>query len=338
MNSTAFALKLPTIAPATKVLPGTDPYAAFRNVSTLKGKNILSITDLTAEELALILEYASELKAHKHDRQQLSLAFCRSVAMLFEKPSLRTRVAFEVSMNQIGGNALYLEGKLGIRESLKDVAGNLSRFVDAIVARTFEHSTLATLASHASIPVINALSDLEHPCQAMADLLTIQEHKGKIAGLKIAYVGDCNNVANSLMLAAAKLGANVALACPASFCPNDDIVASAAQAASASGSHIQLMHDPLVAVSGADVVYTDTWVSMGQEEETAARQLAFEPYQVNATILNSAHSDAIVMHCLPAHRGQEITDEVIDGHQSVVLDQAENRLHTQKALLALVLN
>jgi ornithine carbamoyltransferase len=319
------------------VLSVAGPYATIASQTCLRGKDILGIEQLTAQEIQLILTTAANLKSTLKDPHQKSIAAGQAMAMLFEKPSLRTRVTFELGMTQLGGSAINLEGKLGVRESVKDMAANLQRWVDVIMARVFSHQTLLELAANADVPIINGLSDLEHPCQALADLLTIQEHKGKIAGLTIAYVGDCNNVANSLMLGALKLGANFVIACPPSFPPNDQIISAAAGASSHSGARMRLMHDPLEAMAHADVVYTDTWVSMGQEEETATRELIFSPYQVNSTILSLAKSDAIVMHCLPAHRGSEITDEVIDGHQSVVLDQAENRLHAQKALLSLVL-
>jgi ornithine carbamoyltransferase len=314
-----------------------NPYAAFVSEPSLRGKDVIGIQQLSAQEIALILQCASVLKKNIKDGQQKQIAPGQSLAMLFEKPSLRTRVTFELGMTQLGGSAINLEGKLGVRESVKDMAMNLERWVDVIMARTFDHATIIELAENAKIPVINGLSDLEHPCQALADLLTIQEHKGKLAGLTIAYVGDPNNVSNSLMLGAAKMGAHFVMACPQSFPPNDDITCAAAQAAAQSGARIRIMHDPVEAVSFADVVYTDTWVSMGQEAESAMRQQVFKPYQVNSTILSYAKPDAIVMHCLPAHRGAEITNDVIDGPQSVVLDQAENRLHAQKAILTLIL-
>ncbi len=314
-----------------------SPYEQFTSNPALRGRDITTIEALSPEEIKLILDCAKALKLKPKDPAQKKIAQGKTLAMLFEKPSLRTRITFEVGMNQLGGSALFVEGKLGIREAICDVASNLDRWVDVIMARTFSHETVLEICKHAKIPVINGLSDLEHPCQTLADLLTIEEHKGSFKGLHIAYVGDANNVANSLMIGALKMGAHFTLACPAAFAPNDDIVAAAAKAASESGAKLKIVHDPIEAVQHADVVYTDTWVSMGQEDEAEIRKQAFAPFQVNSTIVSYAKSDAIVMHCLPAHRGAEITDEQLDGPQSVVLDQAENRLHAQKGLLTLIL-
>jgi ornithine carbamoyltransferase len=314
-----------------------ETYARFTSNHSLRGKDITAIENLSAEDIQLILDCASALKLNPKDPAQKQIAEGKTMAMLFEKPSLRTRITFEVGMNQLGGTALFLEGKLGIREAICDVARNLERWVDVIMARTFEHKTIEQLCEHADIPVINGLSDWEHPCQALADLLTIKEHKGGLNKLNIAYVGDANNVANSLMLAALKMGANFTIGCPSAFAPKDDIIYAAVAASKESGAQLKIVHDPLVAVQYADVVYTDTWVSMGQEDEEEARKLAFSAFQVNSTIMSGAKEDAIIMHCLPAHRGYEITDQELDGPQSVVLDQAENRLHAQKGLLALVL-
>jgi ornithine carbamoyltransferase len=314
-----------------------SPYAEFTTHTSLRGQDIKTIDEMTAEQIALVLSCATALKANPKDPAQKQIAEGKTMAMLFEKPSLRTRITFEVGMTQLGGTALFLEGKLGVREAICDVARNLDRWVDVIMARTFSHDTIEELCTYAAIPVVNGLSNLEHPCQALADLLTIQEHKGKLKGLNITYVGDANNVANSLMLAALKMGANFTIACPAAFAPSDDIICAAARAAKDSGAKVRIMHDPVAAVQHADVVYTDTWVSMGQEAETESRKLAFAAFQVNSTIVSYAKADAIVMHCLPAHRGCEITDEQLDGPQSVVLDQAENRLHAQKGLLTLIL-
>jgi ornithine carbamoyltransferase len=261
--------------------------------------------------------------------------------MLFQKPSLRTRVSFEVGMLQLGGRAIYLspsEVQMGERESIADVARVLSRYVDAVMARVFRHADIAELAEFASVPVINGLSDLSHPCQALADFLTILEKKGRLEGLTVAFVGDGdNNVAHSLLLAAAKIGVNFHVASPQDYAPSEQYLALAQASAEASVSRVRLFRDPAEAVKGADVVYTDVWTSMGQEAESQKRLAAFHGFQVNAELMAQAKDEAIVMHDLPAHRGEEIADEVIDGPQSVVFDQAENRLHAQKAVLYLLL-
>lgn len=256
--------------------------------------------------------------------------------MIFEKPSLRTRATFAIGMQQLGGQVVDLAAEhlqMGVRETVPDVAHNLERWVDVIMARVFNHATLEILAEHADIPVINGLSDYTHPCQILADLLTMQEHKGDLAARKIAYVGDGYNVANSLLFGVGKLGYHLAVGSPAGYLPPDDIIARAHGLAQESGATLELCSDPVAAVRDADVVYTDSWVSMGLEAEAAERERAFPPYQVNSDLLRHARADAIVMHCLPAHRGMEITDEAMDGPQSVVFDQAENRLHAQKAVL-----
>jgi len=303
----------------------------------LRGKDVISIDDFSAAELLLIIDVACRLKLSKFDETQTLFAKGQTLAMLFEKPSLRTRVTFEAGMTQLGGHAIYLEGQLGIRETVPDIACNLDRWVDGIMARTFDHATILALAENAKIPIINGLSDQEHPCQAIADFQTILEKKGKFKGVKLAYIGDANNVSNSLMLTAATLGVDFALACPPNYQPSASIWVKAQKKAALSGSQLLLTHDPVEAASGADAVYTDVWTSMGQEEEAAKREKAFAGYQVNAELMSHAAPDAIVMHCLPAHRGQEISAEVIDGPQSVVFDQAENRLHAQKAILSLIL-
>jgi ornithine carbamoyltransferase len=257
--------------------------------------------------------------------------------MLFEKPSLRTRVTFEAGMTQLGGHAIYLEGKLGVRETVPDVARNLERWVDGIMARTFSHQTVLDLAEYAAIPVINGLSDYEHPCQALADFQTIIERRGTVEGQKIAFVGDGNNVCNSLMLLAAKLGAHFSIGCPPGYEPASGVVAESAIDAKVSGSKIVVTNDVYEAVDGADVIYTDVWSSMGQEDEKAEREVAFAGFQVNSALVAKAKKDVIVLHCLPAHRGEEISADVLDGPHSFVFDQAENRLHAQKAVMALVL-
>lgn len=272
--------------------------------------------------------------------QSVSILGGKTLALLFEKPSLRTRVSFDVAMQQLGGHALYLspaEVGLGEREPVADVARVLSRYVDAIAARTFKHETVEELARWADVPVINALSDGEHPCQALADLLTIYEKKDRWRGLVLAFVGDGNNVARSLMLGSAMVGMEFRIASPQGYCVSRALVDKAESLAAASGAAVVCVESPQEAVRGADVVYTDVWASMGQEEEQVERRRAFSGYQVNAELLALASPDAIVMHDLPAHRGEEIADEVIEGPQSVVFDQAENRLHAQKAVLALIL-
>jgi ornithine carbamoyltransferase len=264
----------------------------------------------------------------------------KTLALLFEKPSLRTRVSFDVAMQQLGGHVVYLspaEVGLGEREPVADVARVLSRYVDAIAARTFKHETVEELARWADVPVINALSDGEHPCQALADLLTIYEKKGRWRGLVLSFVGDGNNVARSLMLGSALAGMDFRIASPQGYGISTELVDKAKSLAAASGAAVACVESPQEAVSGADVVYTDVWTSMGQEKERAERQRAFSGYQVNAELLALALPDAIVMHDLPAHRGEEIADEVIEGPQSVIFDQAENRLHAQRAVLSLIL-
>ena len=303
----------------------------------LRGRDILGIEHLTQEEILLVLDVAARLKANKFDATQTRFAQGQTLAMLFEKPSLRTRVTFEAGMNQLGGHAIHLEGRLGQRETVPDVARNLARWLDGIMARTFAHQTVLDLAEYANIPVINGLSDREHPCQAFADFQTLGERKGSLAGLKLAYVGDGNNVAHSLFLLAAKVGAHFSLSCPEGYEPDKELWQTALDAAQETGAVLTLTHDPAEGVQDADAVYTDVWASMGQEEEAAARAQVFAPFQVNAALVRRAKPDALIMHCLPAHRGEEITGDVMESPNSVVFDQAENRLHAQKAVLALVL-
>lgn len=305
---------------------------------SMKQRNLLSIDDYTPAEIDLVLTAASQLKAQP--AQVAQLATGKSLAMIFEKPSLRTRVTFEVAMVQMGGHAVYLQPSdigLGKREPVKDVARNLARWCNLIMARVFAHQSLEELAAHAGIPVINALSDLEHPCQALADFLTLREHKSDLAGRTLAYVGDGNNVAHSLMLLAAKVGMHFTLACPPGYEPAATVTARAREIGTSTGATVTIGHDAVALVTGADAIYTDVWTSMGQEEETAARLKVFPPYQLNMALLRHAQPDALAMHCLPAHRGEEITDEVMESPQSVVFDEAENRLHAQKAVMALAL-
>ncbi|MGO8672328.1 MAG: ornithine carbamoyltransferase [Capsulimonadaceae bacterium] len=326
-------------APSQRMAPPTGPsqIADVLANHTLRGRDILGIEHLTTAEINLILDVAARLKTNKFDATQTQFAKGQTLAMLFEKPSLRTRVTFEAGMTQLGGHAIYLEGRLGLRESVPDVARNLDRWIDGIMARTFHHQTVVDLADNAGIPVINGLSDREHPCQALADFQTIAENKGALAGLKLAYVGDGNNVAQSLMLTAAKLGVHFSIGCPDGYEPNSAMWSTALAFAEESGARLERLRDPREAAQGADAVYTDVWTSMGQEDEGAERARIFASYQLNAALLACARPDAIVLHCLPAHRGEEITSGVLDGPQSVVFDQAENRLHAQKALLALVM-
>lgn len=302
-------------------------------------RHFLAIADLSIDELRDLLEFALELKRRWAAGEQDKPLKGRILAMVFERPSLRTRVSFEVGMEHLGGHAMYLapqEVELGRRESVPDVARVLSRYVDAIMLRTGAHERVTELARHATVPVINGLSAAEHPCQALADMLTIREHRGALAGLRLAYVGDGNNVCASLTLAAARLGVKLTVATPPGYEPPESVVASAAETARRTGGSVDVVHDPRVAVRGADVVYTDVWTSMGQEHESADRRAAFAGFQVNAALMRSA-GDAVVMHCLPAHRGEEITDDVIESPSSIVFDQAENRLHAQKAVLCRLL-
>ncbi|MBP6594709.1 MAG: Ornithine carbamoyltransferase [Cyanobacteriota bacterium erpe_2018_sw_39hr_WHONDRS-SW48-000098_B_bin.30] len=320
---------------------GLSALAFILDEHTLRGKDIIGIEQLSASELTLILDVAAKLKTHKFDETQTLFGKGQTLVMLFEKPSLRTRVTFEAGMTQLGGHAINIETKLGERESVPDIGKNLERWVDGVMARTFEHETVVALAANANVPVINGLSNKEHPCQALADFQTIIEHKGgsiaKLKGLKLSYVGDSNNVSNSLLLTAATLGMDFTIGCPHKYEPQASIWMKALELAKVSGATLTLVNDPVEAVKGADAVYTDVWTSMGQEAEAKEREKIFAPYQLNAALMQHAKADAIVMHCLPAHRGMEITDEVIDSPASVVFDQAENRLHAQKAILSLVL-
>ncbi|TKJ25966.1 MAG: ornithine carbamoyltransferase [Hadesarchaea archaeon B3_Hades] len=303
-------------------------------------KHLLSMQDLSPNEIEAILDKAEGLKEKLRRGEPHELLQGKTLGMIFEKPSLRTRVTFETGMTQLGGHAIYLapaDIQLGKRESVPDAARNLSRWVDAVMARLFKHDIIVELARHSSVPVINGLTDLHHPCQTLGDLLTIREHKGKLRGLKLAWVGDGNNVCNSLLLGCTLVGMNISAVCPHGYEPDANVMTQAKKNAEKSGAKLELLTNPKKAVAGADVIYTDVWVSMGQEKEAKRRMRAFEGYQVNAQLLKLAKPNVIVMHCLPAHRGQEITDEVIDGPRSVVLDQAENRMHAQKALLVSLL-
>ena len=297
-------------------------------------RHFLSIADLSPAEMAALLDDADALKRDPVPRDPPLRG--RALAMIFEKPSLRTRLSFDVAMRDLGGHSSYLspqEVGLGRRESVSDVARVVSRYVDVVVLRTFAHETLDEFAKHSTVPVINGLSDLTHPCQGLADIFTVRERKGTLHGVVAAYVGDGNNVAHSFMLGAAKTGMTLRVASPAGFEPLPRYRDLAAAAAKETGARITYGQDPAAAVRDADVVYTDVWTSMGQEQEYERRRRAFQGFQVNRELLANAKPDAIVLHDLPAHRGEEITDDVIDGPQSAVFDQAENRLHTQKAVL-----
>jgi ornithine carbamoyltransferase len=305
------------------------------------GNHYLSATDLSAPAVNALLARAATYKTAWNTTHQVATSLQgQTLALVFEKPSLRTRVAFEAGMTQLGGHACYLSANdidMGGRESVPDVANNLSRWVQVIAARVFKHQTVETLAHHATIPVINALSDREHPCQALADMLTLQEHYGYLNGLRLAYIGDGNNVCHSLMLLGAMLGLHVTIACPTDHQPRPDILSQAEHIAAEHAATIHITASPHEAAEQADAVYTDVWTSMGQEHEAARRRHIFAPYQINAALLARARPGALVMHCLPAHRGEEITAEVLEGKQSVIFDQAENRLHVQKALILTLL-
>jgi len=298
----------------------------------MKKRDLLSLNDLSREEIGKIFSLSRRLKRAQKSGRAHRLLAGKTLALVFEKPSLRTRVSFETGIFQLGGNAVFLgpgEIQLGVRESAADSARNLSRWVDLIVMRTFSQHTLEEMAAHATIPVINGLTDMFHPCQVLADCLTLLEHKGDLKGLKVAFLGDGNNMVHTWMQAAQKFSFSFVVACPKGYEPNAEI----ARAAKEKGGRVSVTHEIEKAVRDADVVYTDVWTSMGQEREFEKRRRAFQGYQVNQAVVAKANRDAVVMHCLPAHRGEEITDDVLDGPQSVVLDQAENRLHVQKAIM-----
>lgn len=300
-------------------------------------KHLITIADLSPEEVEHIFQVASALKKEWQAGGNKPILAGKALAMVFQKPSLRTRVSFEMAMSHLGGHALYLspdEIQLGVRESVADVARVLSRYVDGILARVFAHRDVEELAACSRVPVINGLSDYSHPCQALSDLFTILEKRGSLTGLKLAYIGDGNNVATSLLLAAAKTGMDIALASPHGYELPAGVID---KALSFARGRISLTDDPALAAKDADVIYTDVWASMGQEKEREKRLKVFPPYQVNSELVAQSKPDVLVMHCLPAHRGEEITDEVMDGPHSIVFDQAENRLHLQKAILAVLL-
>ena len=323
----------------TSVRPSTQSprsSSASRSKASPLPKDLLTVADIPRNKIGDLIKLAKKLKAaHGKARPTFPLKG-KTLGLIFEKPSTRTRVSFEAGMNQLGGQALFLASEkiqLSRGESLADTAKVLSRYVDGLVVRTFDQSALEEWARYTSIPVINGLTDHCHPCQALADLLTIVEKKGRAKGLKLAYIGDGNNITHSLLEIGAKVGMHVSVGCPPGYEPDSTIVKQARADGAQTGARIEITHDPMIAARQADAIYTDVWISMGQEEESQARMAAFAPYQVNSQLLKQAKPNAVVLHCLPAHRGEEITAEVLDGPQSVVLDQAENRLHVQKAIL-----
>jgi ornithine carbamoyltransferase len=304
----------------------------------MAGEDLCSIADLSSSEVRAILKLGREVK--RNPREYRHALDAKQMVLMFEKASLRTRLAFETGINTMGGNAIFVDqthSPLGERETIADVARNLERWVDVIVLRTYAHDTVTELAANSRVPVINALSDFEHPCQALADFMTLEEHFGSLTGLNFTYVGDGNNVCHSLMLAGAQLGVNVTVATPRGYSPDIEIVTIAREMAQANNCEIRLLQDPHAAAEGADAIYTDVCVSMGMEHESTKRAPIFRPFQVNEALMARAASRAVFMHCLPARRNEEVTDAVIDSPQSVVFDQAENRLHAQKALLLLLL-
>ena len=306
----------------------------------MKGKSLASLDDLTKEEIEQILKTSDLLKLQLYRGQEHPLLKGKTLAMIFEKPSTRTRVSFEVGMWQLGGYALYLGAgdlQLGRGETIGDTAQVLSRYVNGIMARVFAHQTILDLVKYSRVPVINGLSDYSHPCQGLADLFTVYEKKGRLSGLKVAYVGDGNNVAHSLIYGCSKVGMTLVLGCPKGYEPDSQVVARGKEEAKRNGCEVIVTNDPKEAVKGADAIYTDVWASMGKEKEKEERVKIMKPYQVNRDLVRLAKEDYIFMHCLPAHRGEEVTNEVADSRSSVIFDQAENRMHTQKALMALTM-
>ena len=321
--------------PEVAVASDPDILAA---ATRMAGEDLCSISDLSSSEVRALLKIGHDVKQHPRDYRHALDA--KQMVLMFEKASLRTRLSFETGINTMGGNAIFVDqtnSPLGERESVADVAKNVERWVDVIVLRTYAHDTITEMAANSRVPVINALSDFEHPCQALADFLTLQEHFGTLTGLNFTYVGDGNNVCHSLMLAGAQLGVNVTVATPRGYSPDIEIVTKAREIAEANDCEIKLLQDPHAAVENTDAIYTDVCVSMGMEHESTKRAPIFRPFQVNETLISEAPSHAVFMHCLPAHRNAEVSDAVLDGPQSIVFDQAENRMHAQKALLLLLL-
>ncbi|MEW9669489.1 ornithine carbamoyltransferase [Ammoniphilus sp. 3BR4] len=314
--------------------------AQLANQVNLKGRDFLCLADFSAEELTYLLDLAAELKQLQKEGIPYQPLKGKTLGMIFEKASTRTRVSFEVGMYQLGGQGMFFSSRdmqIGRGEPIADTAQVLARYLDGIMIRTFEHEKVEQLAKYASIPVINGLTDKFHPCQIMADFQTIIEQKGSLKGLKLTYVGDGNNMAHSLLNGCAKLGMNVAIASPQDYMPAADVVETAKGFAAVSGSQVTITDNPVEAVKNADIIYTDVWASMGQEEEQAVREKVFAPFQVNEELVKHADRDYIFMHCLPAHRGEEVTAGVIDGKHSVIFDEAENRLHAQKAIMAAIM-
>jgi len=308
---------------------------------SLKGRDFLMLVDYTPEEIRYLIDLAIDLKKKQKMGEAHQYLKNKTLGMIFEKSSTRTRVSFEVGIYQLGGQGLFLSGndlQIGRGEPIWDTAQVLSRYLDGIMIRTFEHRKVVELARGATIPVINGLTDLSHPCQALADYQTVLEHKGHLEGLKVAYIGDGNNVVHSLLMGAAKLGLDMSVATPEGYEPDEDIMYQTNKVAAQTGSKIQICRDPKEAIADADVVYTDVWASMGQEAEQKEREQAFAAYQVNEELAKYAKKDYLFMHCLPAHRGEEVSEGVIDGEHSVIFDQAENRLHAQKAIMAAIMS
>ncbi|RXZ83505.1 ornithine carbamoyltransferase [Paenibacillaceae bacterium] len=308
--------------------------------AALKGRDFLSLVDYTPQELRYLIDLAIDIKKKQKAGEVYQPLKGKTLGMIFEKASTRTRVSFEVGMYQLGGHALFLSGndlQIGRGETISDTAQVMSRYLDAIMIRTFAHRIVVELARGATIPVINGLTDMSHPCQAMADYQTVLEHKGRLEGLKIAYIGDGNNMVHSLLMGAAKLGLNMSVATPEGYEPDEDVIRLTKESAAETGSQIHVCHDPKEAIADADVVYTDVWASMGFEEEQKVREQAFANYQVNDSLVKYAKKDFLFLHCLPAHRGEEVSESVIDGNNSIIFDQAENRLHAQKAIMAAII-
>jgi ornithine carbamoyltransferase len=327
-----------TLEPQEAVIPVQKDSDVLAAAARLAGEDMCSIADLSSAEVRAIMKLGHEVK--RNPREYRHALDAKQMVLMFEKASLRTRLSFEAGINTMGGNAIFVDhtsSPLGERESVSDVAKNVERWVDIIVLRTYAHDTITEMAANSRVPVDNALSDFEHPCQALADFMTLQEHFGTAKGLNFTYLGDGNNVCHSLMLTGAQLGANVTVATPRGYSPDIEIVTKAREIAEANGCEVRLTQDPQASVDGADAVYTDVCVSMGMEHESSKRAPIFRPFQVNEVLMQKAQPHAVFMHCLPARRNAEVTDQVLDGPQSIVFDQAENRMHAQKALLLLLL-
>jgi len=337
-DSKTIVMSLPKTARPAPTLGIQSDTAFAETAKGLAGRDLISIADLSVAEMTAILELAHAVKTAPEDFRHALDA--KQMVLIFEKESLRTRLTFETGMNTVGGNALFIDqtkSPLGERESIPDIARNLERWMQIIVLRTYSHETILEMAANSRVPVINALSDLEHPCQAIADFMTLEERFGSVEGLKFTYVGDGNNVCHSLILTAALLGVHCTVATPKGFGPKLDIVHKAIEISEQTGGSLTLTHDPIKAATGANAIYTDACFSMGQEHEAARRAPIFKPFQVDDNLMSQAETSAVFMHCLPAHRGSEVTDAVLDGEQSVVFDQAENRMHAQKAITLMLL-